>query len=73
MADVAAAARAGGLAAALAKGEQAIRDAGFRQLDYLAVRDAETLGPYDAESARAGRVLVAAWIGQTRLIDNMGV
>jgi pantoate--beta-alanine ligase len=47
--------------------------AGFRQVDYLAVRDAETLGPFEPRSARPGRVLGAAWLGSTRLIDNIEV
>jgi pantoate--beta-alanine ligase len=48
-----------------------IAAAGFRQVDYVAVRDAETLGPWKPH--RAGRVLAAAWLGQTRLIDNIGI
>lgn len=72
-----------GIAAIAAKGglvnkaiEVAIHDllqAGFRKVDYLAVRDAETLGPYEPAAARPGRVLGAAWLGSTRLIDNMAV
>lgn len=38
--------------------------------EYLAVRDAETLGPPDARSLRPARVLVAARVGGVRLIDN---
>ena len=45
---------------------------GFRSVDYVAVRDAVTLGPYDPAKG-AGRVLVAAWLGKTRLIDNIAV
>jgi len=33
--------------------------------------DAETLGPI--ENGKPGRVLVAAWLGKTRLIDNCSV
>jgi len=46
--------------------------AGFAKVDYIAVADAETLGPFEARAGRAGRVLAAAWLGKTRLIDNVG-
>ena len=60
------------LLAVLAEGRTAITDAGFA-LDYLEARHAETLAP--AKSAKDGpiRLLVAARIGKTRLIDNVGV
>ena len=47
-------------------------DAGFARVDYIALRDAETLAPWDGKP-RPGRVLAAAWLGQTRLIDNVAV
>lgn len=47
--------------------------AGFTKIDYIAVRDAATLAPYDAKSGRPGRVLAAVWLGKTRLIDNVAV
>lgn len=56
--------------------DKAARDlvrAGFTKIDYVAVRDAETLGPYKAGTKRRGRVLAAAWLGKTRLIDNCAV
>ncbi len=43
------------------------------RLDYLAVVDAGTLEPVDEVGDRPARALVAAWIGTTRLIDNVGV
>ena len=46
--------------------------AGFK-LDYLEVRDAETLQPAGFGTGRPLRVLVAAWLGKTRLIDNVAV
>jgi pantoate--beta-alanine ligase len=46
--------------------------AGYDSIDYVAVVDAETLAP-SADRARALRVLAAARIGGTRLIDNVGV
>ena len=47
--------------------------AGFTKVDYVEVRDAETLAPLDPSSGRPGRVLAAAWLGTTRLIDNVAV
>ncbi|MCU0954664.1 MAG: pantoate--beta-alanine ligase [Hyphomicrobium sp.] len=47
--------------------------AGFRKVDYLAVCDAETLGSFQTGSGRPGRVLGAAWLGSTRLIDNIAI
>ncbi len=46
--------------------------AGFTCVDYVAIRDAETLGPV-ADLSRPARILAAAWLGKTRLIDNMAV
>ncbi|MGE0828248.1 MAG: pantoate--beta-alanine ligase [Hyphomonadaceae bacterium] len=48
--------------------------ANFGAIDYVAVRDAEDLSPLpNAKVDRPARVLAAAWVGQTRLIDNMAV
>jgi pantoate--beta-alanine ligase len=47
--------------------------AGFGKIDYVEVRDAVTLRPPAANESRALRVLGAAWLGKTRLIDNVGV
>jgi pantoate--beta-alanine ligase len=44
---------------------------GFR-VDYVAVRDPETLKPLSGPVKRA-RVLAAAYLGRTRLIDNVAV
>jgi pantoate--beta-alanine ligase len=65
-----AAARRDGVAAAVASGKAALEAAGFK-LDYLEVRDAETLQPAGPETGRSLRILVAAWLGKTRLIDNV--
>ena len=46
--------------------------AGFRKVDYVAVRDAETLESVSDDS-RPARVLAAAWLGRARLIDNVPV
>jgi pantoate--beta-alanine ligase len=47
--------------------------AGFTKIDYVEVRDAETLADGGAASGRPLRVLAAAWLGKTRLIDNVAV
>jgi pantoate--beta-alanine ligase len=54
----------------LDEGRRALMAAGFA-LDYLEIRDAATLGPPQAEAPQ--RLLAAARIGRTRLIDNMAV
>lgn len=53
-------------------GKRQLLDAGFQKVDYLEVRDAQTLRPLD-EPGRPARVLVAAWLGKPRLIDNVAV
>ena len=50
---------------------QALVAAGFTKVDYIEVRDAETFAPFVPGSGRPGRVLAAAWLGKTRLIDNV--
>jgi pantoate--beta-alanine ligase len=59
-------------AGVLANGRAAIKAAGF-SLDYLEARDAVTLAPLGETGNRSVRLLVAARIGKTRLIDNVGV
>jgi pantoate--beta-alanine ligase len=49
-----------------------ITRAGFA-LDYLEARHAETLAPVASAKERPLRLLVAARIGKTRLIDNVAV
>jgi pantoate--beta-alanine ligase len=56
-------------AAAVAAGIQELKRAGFGKIDYVAAVDAESLAPLRAD--RPGRVLAAAWLGRTRLIDNL--
>lgn len=55
-----------------AEGAAALLIAGFDSVDYLAIRDAETLAPI-RDLTRPARVLAAAKLGTTRLIDNMAV
>jgi pantoate--beta-alanine ligase len=57
---------------ALEQGRTAITAAGF-VLDYLEARHAETLAPIGSRKAGPIRLLVAARIGTTRLIDNIAV
>jgi len=48
--------------------------AGFNKVDYVEVRDGETLARLGPGPAAPGaRVFVAAWLGKTRLIDNMAI
>lgn len=68
----AAVARGTSIEEATSRGREELTAAGFK-VDYLAVRDAETLAPADRGSGRPLRVLAAAWLGQTRLIDNVAV
>jgi pantoate--beta-alanine ligase len=56
----------------LAEGRETIKRAGFA-LDYLEARNAETLQPAASRQAGPLRLLVAAKIGKTRLIDNVAV
>jgi pantoate--beta-alanine ligase len=60
------------VAAAMAKGAEMVVAAGF-SLDYFELRHAETLAPVASPKDRPMRILVAAKIGKTRLIDNIGV
>lgn len=46
-------------------------EAGFRSIDYIAIRDAETLAPIEPGVEHPSRILAAAWLGKTRLIDNI--
>jgi pantoate--beta-alanine ligase len=62
----------GPTAAVLDAGRAAIARASFA-LDYLEARHAETLAPLTAAKGEPIRLLVAARIGKTRLIDNLAV
>ena len=58
--------------AAMAAGTDIIKRAGF-VLDYFELRHADTLAPVSSRDEGPMRILVAAKLGTTRLIDNMGV
>jgi pantoate--beta-alanine ligase len=70
--DAIARAKTGDVRAAESGARAALTDAGFDTVDYVAIRDAETLAVIDTLE-RPARVLAAAKIGKTRLIDNMAV
>lgn len=58
------------IAPALALAERRLADAGFASVDYVALCDSLTLAPIDRLEGEA-RLLAAARIGTTRLIDNL--
>nr|WP_220129763.1 pantoate--beta-alanine ligase [Sphingomonas chungangi] len=60
---------AGALTAAVAR----LSEAGFDPIDYVSLRDAETLAPIEALGERPARLLAAARMGNARLIDNLPV
>jgi pantoate--beta-alanine ligase len=60
------------IAAAMAAGATMIEAAGFA-LDYFELRHAETLAPVVSRKDGPLRILVAARLGATRLIDNIAV
>jgi pantoate--beta-alanine ligase len=57
---------------ALATGSEIITASGFA-LDYFELRHAESLAPVTSTKQGPLRILVAARLGKTRLIDNIGV
>jgi pantoate--beta-alanine ligase len=64
--------RGGPLAASLGEAEAEIEQAGFA-VDYFEARHAETLAPVASIKDGPVRLLVAARLGRTRLIDNIAV
>lgn len=57
-----------------ATGRAALERAGFQRIDYFEVRNADDLShPGPGPLSVPGRVLAAAVVGRTRLIDNMAV
>jgi pantoate--beta-alanine ligase len=60
------------ISAALGRAMTTLAEAGFDPIDYVALCDAETLAPLTRLGAPA-RLLAAARIGRTRLIDNLAV
>jgi pantoate--beta-alanine ligase len=60
------------VAGVLKDAKQALVDAGFLRIDYVALVDALTLEPVDERGGEM-RLIAAAVIGSTRLIDNIAV
>ncbi|CDX25596.1 pantothenate synthetase [Mesorhizobium plurifarium] len=56
--------------ATLEEARSAITAAGYARIEYLELRAEEDLAPMHTLD-RPGRLLIAAWLGQTRLIDNV--
>lgn len=57
---------------AIEEAERDLRMAGFDAVDYVALRDTRTFAPVERVTGPA-RLLAAAWLGPTRLIDNVPV
>ena len=70
-------AAAGAAQAVSAAGAAKLLQAGFAKVDYVELVDAETLQPLAPSESHGrdwpGRVLAAAWLGKTRLIDNLAL
>jgi pantoate--beta-alanine ligase len=62
----------GAVARELARGVRELGEAGF-EIDYLEIREEETLRPVTVSVAARSRVLAAVQLGKTRLIDNMPI
>jgi pantoate--beta-alanine ligase len=60
------------VADALAAARRKLAEAGFDPIDYVTLCDAASLAPIDTLTGEA-RLLAAAKIGRTRLIDNLAV
>ncbi|MFD2054751.1 pantoate--beta-alanine ligase [Mesorhizobium calcicola] len=56
----------------LIEARQAILAAGYKEVEYLELRADDDLAPLDAAD-RSTRILVAAWLGDIRLVDNVCV
>ncbi|MBX7199087.1 MAG: pantoate--beta-alanine ligase [Rhodospirillaceae bacterium] len=63
-------AEGGDIAAVAAAAKAALLESGFRQVDYVEARNADTLAPLTS-GKEPGRVLAAAFMGRARLIDNV--
>lgn len=59
-----------GVGEALDHGRRMLIEAGFTRIDYFDLRDRDTLDHADGAPAR---LLVAVWLGTTRLIDNLDI
>ena len=57
---------------AIREAAEKVRAAGFERVEYIELRDAETLMPSD-DPQKPRRMLAAAWLDGVRLIDNIPV
>lgn len=74
LAETAAALADGGPAAPLLQAAtDRLLEAGFASVDYVELRDAESLAPVTAMTERPARLLAAAHLGRVRLIDKIPV
>ena len=72
--ETAAALATGALAGPILEATAArLERSGFQDIDYVELRDAETLQPLTSLGSRPARLLVAAFLGSVRLIDNIPV
>lgn len=63
----------GDVEATLEGARRAVLEAGFDKIDYIELADAVTLSPLRALGPAPARLFGAAWLGRTRLIDNLAV
>ncbi|MER9652998.1 pantoate--beta-alanine ligase [Mesorhizobium sp. M0152] len=56
---------------AINEANRSLITAGFQKVDYVEARETQTLAPWRQD--RPGRLLAAAWLGNTRLIDNVEI
>lgn len=61
------------IATAEAEAVQALLSAGFHHVDYVSIRRADDLSAFAGPIDAPARILAAAWLGKTRLIDNLAV
>ena len=61
------------VSAAFTDASRSILRAGFQEVEYVELRRADTLDPASVRNGTPARLLAAAQLGTTRLIDNVGL
>ena len=61
------------VSAAVTDANHSILRAGFQEVEYVELRRADTLDPAPVRNGTPARLLAAAQLGTTRLIDNVGL